>query len=233
MRLFFLGTASGDSIGTKRVKSSLLVEEGETHLVLDMGAGANLRLEDMGLLSKPQAIFITHLHVDHFSGLIDHLVQRKIHGVSPPEVHGPPGVESILRTYREVGNSLEVNLREAEKPSANLGELKVWSVRGCHKVYEVGYVVESKERRILYTGDTSEPCEEVLEAAEVADLVVHEASCIEGCEGWGHTTVKGVLQHFPKKKLILTHIRTREEESVRELTRGKALVAYDGMEYDV
>jgi len=70
------------------------------------------------------------------------------------------------------GNNVSAEVEEAELPKAKVGDLEVYSVKACHSIYAVAYVVTDGRRRVLYSGDTTEPCETILEEARDADLVV-------------------------------------------------------------
>jgi len=231
MELTFLGTGAGSTLGSKRFKSGVLVSSGTTKIVLDMGSGANYRLEDLNALDV-QALFVTHLHVDHFSGLLDHLVVRKLKGLPTLKVYSPPGLRSVLEAVKSAGNNVSAEVEEAELPKAKVGDLEVYSVKACHSIYAVAYVVTDGRRKVLYSGDTTEPCETILEEARDADLVVHEASCVTGCDSWGHTGVRELLDLIPREKLVITHIPSWLEAEIIEASVG-ARVAHDGMRLNV
>ena len=231
MRLVFLGTGAGSTLGSKRVKAGIYVKGEKSAIVLDMGTGANFKLEDFNLLDF-SALFITHLHIDHFNGVFDHLVQRKIRGLQPIKIFSPRGFSDIFSAYVKGGNNISAEIVESDLPSSEIGEFQVYSIKGCHSIYDVAYVVSDGKRKILYTGDTAEPCEPILSEAEKVDLIIHEASCIDECSKWGHTSVKQLLSLFPKEKLILTHIPSQIEDEVVKLAKGYK-IAYDGLIVDV
>ncbi len=174
MKITFLGTGAGSTSGSRRFKSGILVEGKEGKLLLDFGSGVNMRVEDLNVY--PDSAFFTHLHIDHFAGVFDHLVRRKIDGIGDLIIHSPPGFSDILLQFQR-NNEISANLEESRRPEGKVGDLEVYSVEACHKIYAVSYVVTDGKRRILYTGDTSEPCEEVDKEAINVDLVIHEASC--------------------------------------------------------
>jgi ribonuclease Z len=102
-------------------------------------------------------------------------------------------------------------------------------------------------RRVVYTGDTA-PTAATVEAAENADLLIHEATFGEDrrerAGKTGHTTAKQAAELANRagaKRLALTHISTRYagrghelESQAREVFTGEAaFVADDGMEVEV
>ncbi len=232
MRITFLGTGSGASVGSKRVKSSILVESKETKVLLDLGTGANFRLEDLGKLDV-DAVFLTHLHIDHMNGVFELLVQRKVNRLPNVKIFSPPGFTKVLRDFVELGNEIEAEVIEDPLPRAKVGNLEVYSVKACHKIYAVSYVIKEEGKKLLYSGDTREPCDDIIREAKGADLVIHEASCLSGCEQFGHTSVPTVLSLFDIKKLILTHIPSQREKEIIEFVGDRVKIANDGLVIDV
>ncbi|MCX6777941.1 MAG: ribonuclease Z [Candidatus Micrarchaeota archaeon] len=98
-----------------------------------------------------------------------------------------------------------------------------------------------KGRKIAYTGDTM-ACREVEDAAEHADLLIHDGTFGEEMRGEAaekfHSTVADAAASAKKagvKKLILTHISTRYKKNEELEKQAKAVfknsqVAFDGME---
>ena len=231
MKIIFLGTGAGATFGSKRMKAGIYVKGEKNSVVLDMGTGANFKLEDIGLLDF-STLFITHLHIDHFNGIFDHLVQRKLKGLQTLRIYSPKGLTEVLNTYIKSGNNIYAEVLESDLPSAEVGELQVYSVKGCHSIYDVAYVISDGKKKILYTGDTAEPCEDILKESEKVDLVIHESSCIDDCSKWGHTSLKQLMELFPREKLILTHIPAQIEDEIRKLAKGYN-IAFDGFIMDV
>ncbi|AWR94272.1 MBL fold metallo-hydrolase [Acidianus brierleyi] len=229
MEITFLGTGAGSTLGSKRMKSSILIEDSGNSVLLDLGTGANFKLEDIGKLNI-DAIFISHLHIDHINGIFDYLVQRKIHGMNPIKIYSPPGFGNILNQFKTEGNEIDAEVIESKLPSAKIGNIEVRSVKACHKIYAVAYIINNK---IIYSGDTAEPCNEIVSESKDAELIIHEATCVAGCEIYGHTSVKDALSIFPNDKLILTHIPSQKEKDIFQEVNNRAKIAYDGMRINV
>src|ERR1051325_7666826 len=69
MRVIPLGTSSGKPTLKRNVSALAVAREGEW-LLFDCGEGTQMQIPRAGLnLSRLSAIFITHLHGDHFNGL--------------------------------------------------------------------------------------------------------------------------------------------------------------------
>lgn len=116
-----------------------------------------------------------------------------------------------------------------------------------------GRVIEPSElvgptrpgRRVVITGDTR-PCDETVEAAHRADLLVHEATFgdeeAERARETGHSTAReaaGVARDAEARRLILTHLSARYTRDPGDLEREArsvfpaTTVARDGLEVDV
>jgi ribonuclease Z len=101
-------------------------------------------------------------------------------------------------------------------------------------------------RRVVYTGDTR-PTDSVVEVAEDADLLVHDATFTGDRSGraseTGHTTAREAARVATRagvQRLALTHVSSRYAGDAAALEReaqstfdGDAFVARDGMEIDV
>jgi len=101
-------------------------------------------------------------------------------------------------------------------------------------------------RKIVYTGDTR-PCESVIQAAENADILIHDGSLAEAEKElaieYMHSTVTEAAEVAAKanvRKLILTHISARyDEEDAKKLEEEarkifpNTIVASDLMTIDV
>jgi ribonuclease BN (tRNA processing enzyme) len=233
MKVLFLGTGSGSSRNTYRFKAGIYVES-EGKLFLDMGPGSNLRIDDYHV--DADTVFFTHLHIDHIDGVFDYMVSRKVRGLNDLTIFSPPGFSKILNSYMETGNQISANVKESKLPKGKVDDLEVYSVKACHSIYAVSYVITDGKRKLIYTGDTAEPCEELLSEIREADVVIHEASCVEDCKKFGHTSVKELISMFgdqSKKRIILTHIPTHIEDEIYNAVGKKFTIARDGTTFEI
>ncbi|ARM76207.1 MBL fold metallo-hydrolase [Acidianus manzaensis] len=231
MEITFLGTGSGSTFGSKRNKSSIMISTDQTKIILDMGNGSNSKIEDLGF-PDIDAVFFTHLHIDHFNGIFDYLVQRKIRKIKDIKIFSPKGFKKIFDNYRELGNDITAEIIESDLPKAKIGNLEVYSVEACHKIYAVSYIIKDEKHKIIYSGDTREPCEGIIKESKDADLIIHEGTCIEGCEIYGHTTVKQLHEFFANKNLVITHIPAQIEDKIASASKN-FIIAYDGLKINV
>lgn len=149
----------------------------------------------------------------------------------------------------EEDNEIKADKQKMEElgleASPKIGDLKDGeTVEWEGETIEPGDVVkEVPGRKVVYSGDTSK-CENMIENAEDADLLIHEATCMHEIieERKGHTSAKQageVAKEAGVEKLLLTHIsrryQGREEELVeeaREVFEASEL-AFDGEKYEV
>src|SRR5215216_228311 len=155
MRVIPLGTSSGKPTLKRNVSALAVAREGEW-LLFDCGEGTQMQLARAGLNpSRLSAIFITHLHGDHFNGLSGLLstmgLDRRTRELT---LVGPQGITEYLDTLARL-KILFVNypltIREY---SSVIGPTLVYeapdytvSARALdHRVFAMGYRIQERER---------------------------------------------------------------------------------------
>jgi ribonuclease Z len=100
---------SGAALPTSlRNPSAQYVWCNDRHILIDCGEGTQNQLRRNGIsLQKISHILISHLHGDHFFGLVGllssmHLLGRN-QGIT---VYGPEGLEQIIRLQLEIGGAI-------------------------------------------------------------------------------------------------------------------------------
>jgi len=178
----------------------VLVRHGGAALQFDAGRATSLRLCEAGI--QPQdldALFITHHHSDHLTGLADLLFARWLQSPlehEPLTIVAPTGpatryLERMLDPYED-----DIAIRKAHaghdgspmpritgftpRPKATT----VWSdanvrVSACTVHHEpvapaVAYRIDTSDGTAVVSGDTI-ACQEVAELASGANVLVHEA----------------------------------------------------------
>src|SRR5262245_54098216 len=103
IKVTLLGTGT-PIVNLNRFGMSTLVEAGKQKLLFDAGRGVVLRLQQAGASIRDiNAIFITHRHSDHLTGLPDlyataELLPLAIGGRKIPlEMWGPVGIDNVAR----------------------------------------------------------------------------------------------------------------------------------------
>jgi ribonuclease Z len=205
LHVFTLGTGS-PQLGGSRMPVANAIIAGDEFLLIDTGEGASRKMGELRLpIRRITAVFVTHWHSDHFSGLGQVLNQSwnadRIHEIS---VYGPEGVQRVMDAmgdlyaddirYRSQGeverNDPRYALGRAEPisipdgaPSAVVFERNGVVVRAFHVDHghvkpAYGFRVEYAGRSVVISGDTvASPL--VAQAAQGSDLLIHEALNVE------------------------------------------------------
>ena len=96
MNLKILGCHSATPNENKHTSSQLLDVKGNVFLI-DCGEGTQIQLRKSKVkFSRIQHIFISHLHGDHFYGLIGLISTFRLLGrTSPLTIYGPKGIKEV------------------------------------------------------------------------------------------------------------------------------------------
>ena len=167
-----------------------------------------------------------------------------------PTEHGGGSVGYALKEHERLGRFDPDKARELGIPEGPLwGKLQRGETVTASDGRSVGPdgIVGSQRpgRSVVITGDTR-PCASVVEAAQGADLLIHEATFgeeeKERAKETGHSTAKEAAQvalAAHAKRLVLNHVSARYSMSAEELAKEarevfrETVVAKDGMEIDV
>jgi ribonuclease Z len=263
LQLFFAGT--GGSVPTaRRGLPAILLRAGGDRILFDCGEGTQRQLLCSVGLPDLDAIFLTHLHADHWLGLPGMLKTFDLRAREKPlHVHGPPGIRALWNAVGSVVGRTRypLHLHELERfDEVDFGGYGVQSFPVDHRIPALGYAIvedarpgrfdpeaaqrlgvtpgpdfgrlqagetvngvrpeqvigeDRRGRRIVISGDTR-PCQETLEHARDADLLVHEATFTESererAQETGHSTAREAAElarEAEVRLLALTHLSTR------------------------
>ncbi len=248
MRLIVLG--SGTCVPSlKRNAPGYYLEAGETRLLVDCGSGTLLQLERCSRSYKYiDAVFITHLHPDHFSDLMP-LIHALLYtpGFKRKKdliINGPIG----LRRYYDLAiasiigkpEGFSIVVQEIED-SLVLEPFVVTAMRTVHSESSVAYRFEEGGRSLVYTGDAAYD-EGLIDISRGADILVIDASFPESMKVKNHLTIREcglVAEKAGVKKLILSHlypVDVSDQERLnecREVFTGDVSLAHDLMQIDM
>ncbi len=253
MRLTVIG-CSGSYPGPDSPASSYLVEaaDGERtwRVLLDLGNGALGRLQRHVDPLTIDAVFLSHLHPDHFFDLSGYYVLRRYHpsGHQPRiPVLGPRGVaKRLANAYglaEKPGMSQEFDFREYDDQGTyQVGPMSFEVTRVAHPVESYAIKVSHGDRSLVYSGDTG-PCRSLVELAEGTDLLLAEAAFREGEDNPKDLHMTGreaaeAAAHAGVGRLVLTHIPPwYDGESAlaeaRPVFGGPTELAHCGASYDL
>ena len=131
MTITFLGTGSGVPTLQRNLACVALQREGELFL-FDCGEAAQIGMRRAGLgWSRLAALFISHMHGDHVTGLPGVMMSLQMIGREAPlTVIGPPGIGGWIRCFRrslQTGFGYEVRVVESDGAGVVWAEGPVWS----------------------------------------------------------------------------------------------------------
>jgi ribonuclease BN (tRNA processing enzyme) len=218
-------------------QSGYLVE-GPGKLLLDCGPGVLARLREERVM--PDAICITHWHLDHSGDLIPWAWLNAYSpeaGKTRPELWLPPGSAKELETFssfwgvpRMWERAFELREYASGEPFEAAG-FTIEAIQLPHYAMQAfGFRVRDHERgRVLaYSGDSA-PTDELAALARGADLFVCEATLADGTtdgELRGHLTAEEALE-AADGPILLTH------RPVELPSPDGVAVAYDGLVLEV
>jgi ribonuclease BN (tRNA processing enzyme) len=220
--------------------SGLLVESGDTRLLLDCGQGVISRLQQRLDPRSLSGVIVGHLHADHY---IDVVGLRYLFPWGEPvadrlPVYLPPSgrdhmtnlASAISERPTFFDDSYEV-IDYAADASFSVGELRVRMIPGLHYVPAWGVELTSPAgRRIVYAGDTG-PNDELVHVAQGADLFVCEATLASSAHDdvkRGHLTgdeALDIAQAAGVAQTILVHFASARRAALTEIVAARDVAA--------
>ncbi|MBI4318908.1 MAG: MBL fold metallo-hydrolase [Chloroflexi bacterium] len=200
--------------------SGYLVEEDDTHILLDCGSGVVSQLRRVFDYRRVSAIIISHMHADHFLDLIPYTYGLRIgsglwNGFRPLLLLPPNGqavLDHVTSPWPDLAPSMASVFRigeyEVNEP-LQIGSLRVEFTPTRHYIPANAINVLGGSK-LSYSSDTG-PADQLTAHAQDADLFLCEASLRErhnlpGEEG--HLTARDAGEIASKasvRKLVLTH----------------------------
>jgi ribonuclease Z len=147
--VIFLGTG-GSVPSARRNTAALLVRRGGDRLLFDCGEGTQRQMQRSVGLINVDAIFVTHLHADHYLGLPGLIKSYEMQDREERlTIYGPPGLRALFASIsRIVGKpryGLElVELNRAE--AVDFGDYEVEPFDVSHRIVANGYVLREDPR---------------------------------------------------------------------------------------
>lgn len=155
MRVTILGSNSAAPAHRRHHTSQLLNVEGQFYLI-DCGEGTQLQLKRYKLRAqKIKTIFISHLHGDHYLGLMGllstmHLMGRK----TPLKLYGPRGLADIISLqlkYSETTFNYDIDYIEVDTTKNQIihedSLIEVWSIPLDHRIPCAGFFFKEKTKK--------------------------------------------------------------------------------------
>ncbi|XP_074870480.1 zinc phosphodiesterase ELAC protein 2 isoform X2 [Carettochelys insculpta] len=212
--IVFLGTGSAIPMKIRNVSSTLINTSSTQSLLLDCGEGTFGQLcrhygdQVDEILCNTAAVFVSHLHADHHTGLLNILLQRQRafaslgRPASPLLLIAPTQIMTWLHQYHDNCQEIlgHVNLIPAKflvegakvigpkveelinllLKKYDLAKFQTCEVRHCRHAFAC--LLEHRSGwKIVYSGDTM-PCEALVKIGKDATLLIHEATLEDGLE---------------------------------------------------
>jgi ribonuclease BN (tRNA processing enzyme) len=251
IRLTVLGSC-GTYPAAGRACSGYLLEAGPdggegptTRVWVDVGGGSLANLLAVANPAALDAIWISHLHVDHVSDLplAYYTLRYGDFGRPPPAlpVYGPAGWADHVRGFVSTGTAavleevFEVHeLHDGER--LRLGPLELTAAATVHSLETYGLRASAGGHTIAYSADSG-PCDALGRLAERADLFVCEAAWAEWPDGADpHHMTPALAGRWAAEaragRLVLTHLRPPDDpraavDRAREAYGGDVGVAVE------
>ncbi|MGE5267287.1 MAG: MBL fold metallo-hydrolase [Deltaproteobacteria bacterium] len=247
MQLTVIG--SSDAFGSGgRLQTCFHVAHTGGAFLIDCGATALIGLAREGIdPNEVDTIFITHLHGDHFGGLVWWLIHAVHIGkrTRPLVVTGPAGIEERFTAAAEAlfpgssrtPRSFDLTFRTyREREPMEEGGVTVVPFEVSHPSgappYALRFEVDSKV--LTFSGDT-EWVESLPEAARGADLFITECFAFKN-EARYHLnwrTIEANLPRIAARRVLLTHMGPEMLANQHEVSQQGVHAAYDGLKVEL
>jgi ribonuclease BN (tRNA processing enzyme) len=247
MKLTIVGC--GDAFGSGgRLQTCYQVDAAGTRFLIDCGATAMIGLNRLGIDPNTiETIFISHLHGDHYAGLVWWLVhaQHVAKRTGPLTVVGPPGVKARFEAAAEAlfpGSSTvprRFDLRFQELTRAiplELGPIRVAAFEVDHPSGAPSHALrfDIAGKVLAFTGDT-QWTEALVPAGRGADLYIMECFHFEGAPRYHMSWMKiaGELDRIGARRVLLTHMAEPMLARRGEVADARVVLAEDGLVLDI
>ncbi len=254
MKIIFLGTNGWYTSPTGNTPCVLI--DSKTHYVIFDAGNGIYKLDEYIKEDKPIALFISHFHIDHVSGLHTLAKFNFPQGIDVYLPKGrkkdfdllvaPPFTIGYTPNKANISNlATPIRVHELAEGEHTVG-FNFQIIPLYHAYKNHGYRVRLEDKVIAYSGDTRVgPNSYVL--AGNADVLIHECASLEREAGkdWGHVNSEEAAELAKKAKtrqLILTHFgadlyKTKDSRSEAEKKARKifpnTIAAHDGMVIEI
>jgi len=238
----------GDAFGSGgRLQSAYILDHAAGRVLIDCGATTTMGLSSAGI--DPNGIpdiVVTHLHGDHFAGVIWFLMHAVIvaRRDRPLAIHGPRGVEARITAAGELlypgmfdmarNFALSFHEMTPSRPSRINGlDVSVFEVQHPSGAPSHALRCADGNRIFAFSGDTSWT-EALVDAGRNADLFLTECYELERVTtmhiNW--LSLRPQLDRIGAKRVVLTHMSTDMLRRRGEINDARIAFAEDGAIYD-
>jgi len=205
--------------------SGFLLQAGGANVLVDIGGGVLGALQHYLQLEDLHAVWISHLHADHFADmpLLYYAFAFAERPMRKIPVLGPVGWASRVEEF--VKSSVDHQMSDyfqvvelKDRGIAEIGDLRIQARAVEHAIPAFGLTARFGDRRLAYTGDSG-PCDNLVTLAKGSRILVAECFASEVEIPSVHLTPEDaalVAAHAGVARLVLTHLAQglREDEAV-------------------
>ena len=215
--------------------TSQLIELKNNLFLLDCGEGTQVRLREEKInFSRIKNILISHLHGDHFYGLIGLINTFKLLGRKGDlNIYGPKGIKEIITLQLKLSNSwtnfkLFFHVLKSEESELIFEDssVQIETIPLKHRVYTNGFLFREKKNPYLklnskkpvsyaFCSDTSY-YPQIIKQIKNVDLLYHESTFLNVHKDLAQKTLHSTAEQAAKiaslagvYKLLLGHFSTR------------------------
>ena len=132
------------------------------HILIDCGEGTQIQMRKFGVkFQRITHILISHLHGDHFFGLVGLLSTMHLLGRDQGiKIYGPEGLEQIIRSQLEIGGAkldFSIEFKTLDGKSAGLlfedKLIEIYSFPLKHRIPTNGFLIKEKEKERILIGE--------------------------------------------------------------------------------
>ena len=236
-----LGVKGGPAIrpGSNMPTSTLIHINGKNFLV-DTGLGVSRSICDQGVeLKEIDAIFITHMHSDHYLELGPLIHTAWVSGrVKPISIYGPKRLKHYWRAFLDsmvddialrIEDEGRIDLEKLpafysfeDRQSLSLSNINIRVMRNLHPPIRDSFALrfECEHYSIVLSGDTAY-MPEMIDFADQADLLIHEVMLSEGIDLIMNRL--GHKDHKLKNHLLQSHTLAENVGLIAKCAKVKCL----------
>jgi len=239
----------GDAFGSGgRLQTCYHVSHGGGEFLIDCGATAIIGLNRAGLdPNRVGTIFISHLHGDHFAGLVwwmlhaQHIAKRR----EPLTVVGPVGVEeryvaaseTLFTGSTKVERRFQLRFLELTTGMPlEAGGVRVTPFEVSHPSGAPSYALrfEVAGKVLAFSGDT-EWVETLIPTANGADLFITECYAFDKPSRYhmAWRQIEANIERLAARRILLTHMNADMLANQEAVRHPGVLIAEDGMQVSI
>jgi len=194
-----------------RANASVLISQGHTQILVDMGNGTQINLHKLGVDTRSlSALLFTHHHIDHNQEFIPLLI-RSLLGRHEFKIIGPPNTvkltETNLKLYTEDINyrMRRSNRKLSDRSNAfdardikggesfKIDNINISTIKVPHSIHALAYRFDHNGRSIVVTGDMAYT-DNLQALAKNADYMIIESGGMIMKNGRSRRRMRGARQ---------------------------------------